>query len=127
VHCLPIARRDTVVKHDLHSESVSLRRVTVGRRPSPGREKTNPDFPRRTGARRACTDRHFFANRLTKERKASLGEPGPEMYHLLLQRPTWALRLEFGLRLVKRYLGLSWKAPPTSGRVERSMMLRLRT
>ena len=30
--------------------------------------------------------------------KASLGEPGPEMYHLLLQRPTWALRLEFGLQ-----------------------------
>jgi hypothetical protein len=33
--------------------------------------------------------------------KASLGESGPEMYHLLLQRPTWALRLEFGLRTLK--------------------------
>lgn len=41
--------------------------------------------------------------------KASLGEPGPEMYHLLLQRPTWALRLEFGLRHLKRALGLAWK------------------
>jgi CelD/BcsL family acetyltransferase involved in cellulose biosynthesis len=45
--------------------------------------------------------------------KASLGEVGPEMYHLLLQRPTWALRLEFGLRLAKRYFGLSRKPPPT--------------
>ena len=41
--------------------------------------------------------------------KASLGEPGPEMYHLLLQRPTWALRVEFGLRHLKRALGLNWK------------------
>ena len=41
--------------------------------------------------------------------KASLGEPGPEMYHLLLQRPTWALRFENGLRNLKRVLGLSWK------------------
>lgn len=41
--------------------------------------------------------------------KASLGVPGPEMYHLLLQRPTWALRFEYGLRNLKRVLGLSWK------------------
>jgi CelD/BcsL family acetyltransferase involved in cellulose biosynthesis len=41
--------------------------------------------------------------------KASLGAPGPEMYHLLLQRPTWALRFEYGLRNLKRVLGLSWK------------------
>jgi len=41
--------------------------------------------------------------------KASLGQPGPEMYHLLLQRPTWALRVEYGLRHLKRSLGLSWK------------------
>jgi CelD/BcsL family acetyltransferase involved in cellulose biosynthesis len=46
--------------------------------------------------------------------KASLGEPGPEMYHLLLQRPTWALRLEFGLRNLKRALGLNWKTASPS-------------
>jgi CelD/BcsL family acetyltransferase involved in cellulose biosynthesis len=45
--------------------------------------------------------------------KASLGEPGPEMYHLLLQRPTWALRFEYGLRNLKRVLGLSWKTAAT--------------
>ncbi len=46
--------------------------------------------------------------------KASLGEPGPEMYHLLLQRPTWALRMEFGLRNLKRALGLNWKTASPS-------------
>lgn len=46
--------------------------------------------------------------------KASLGEPGPEMYHLLLQRPTWALRMEFGLRNLKRALGLNWRTASPS-------------
>ena len=46
--------------------------------------------------------------------KASLGEPGPEMYHLLLQRPTWALCLEFGLRNLKRAFGLNWKTASPS-------------
>jgi CelD/BcsL family acetyltransferase involved in cellulose biosynthesis len=45
--------------------------------------------------------------------KASLGEPGAEMYHLLLQRPTWTLRFEYGLRNLKRVLGLSWKTAAT--------------
>jgi len=63
-----------------------------------------------------CVDRHlreaarsydFMAGEARY--KASLGERGPEMFHLLLQRPTWALRIEFRLRHLKRYLGLAWK------------------
>ncbi|MBV8573907.1 MAG: GNAT family N-acetyltransferase, partial [Acetobacteraceae bacterium] len=45
--------------------------------------------------------------------KASLGEPGPEMLHLIVQRPTITLRTELALRRTKHKLDhLRQKAQP---------------
>jgi CelD/BcsL family acetyltransferase involved in cellulose biosynthesis len=59
-----------------------------------------------------CIDRHlhdgsdvydFMAG--DARYKANLGEPGPDMLYLLLERPIWPLRLESALHAAKRLLG----------------------
>ena len=53
--------------------------------------------------------------------KANLGGPGPDMFYLIAERPTWALRLEEGLRAIKHRLdAIRAKPADPSGGVARA-------
>jgi CelD/BcsL family acetyltransferase involved in cellulose biosynthesis len=59
-----------------------------------------------------CIQRHLDEGRAVYDfmagaarYKASLGEPGPDMVYLLVQRATWPLRLENALHRLKQSVG----------------------